>query len=147
PAAGHQRRRPGAASVSDQRDGSRAPRRDRSHQLRYATHRRPSVAVQPGSRLRAAVTSAWQRRGPLAYLLSPLALAYGSLMRIRRAAYRSGLLPVMRVAVPVTVVGNLYVGGTGKTPLVIALVRAMKARGLQGGVVARGFVGSRGEAR
>jgi tetraacyldisaccharide 4'-kinase len=97
--------------------------------------------------LDAAVTSAWQRRGPLAWALSPFALLYGALMKARHAAYRSGWLRSRRVGVPVVVVGNLYVGGTGKTPLTIALVRSLQARGLQPGVVARGYGGAARTAR
>jgi tetraacyldisaccharide 4'-kinase len=98
-------------------------------------------------RLDAAVTSAWQRRGLLAWVLSPLALLYGALVKLRRAAYRSGLLRSQRIGVPVVVIGNLYVGGTGKTPLTIALVRALQARGLRPGVVSHGYGGARSEPR
>ena len=57
-------------------------------------------------------------------------------------SYRLGWLRSVRVAVPVIVVGNLTVGGSGKTPLVIALVEALRARGLRPGVVSRGYGGS-----
>ena len=73
--------------------------------------------------------SAWQRRGLLAWLLAPLSLVYAVALGARRLAYAVGLIPVARVPVPVVVIGNLYVGGTGKTPLTIALVQALRRRG------------------
>jgi tetraacyldisaccharide 4'-kinase len=90
-----------------------------------------------------ALQRAWLRRGPLASLLLPLSLAFGALAAARRLAYRTGLLRSEAVAVPVVVVGNVVAGGTGKTPIVIALVRHLQARGLQPGVISRGH-GRRG---
>jgi tetraacyldisaccharide 4'-kinase len=90
----------------------------------------------------AGVTSAWQRRGLLAWLLGPFALLHAGILRLRRAAYAGGLLRAERVGVPVVVVGNLYVGGTGKTPLAIELVRALQRRGWHPGVVSRGYGGT-----
>ena len=94
------------------------------------------------ARLDSAVLSAWQRRGLLAWLLAPVALLYAGALAVRRAAYAIGLLRSTRVAVPVIVVGNLYVGGTGKTPLTIELVRALRTRGWTPGVVSRGYGGT-----
>ncbi len=62
-------------------------------------------------------------------------------MRLRRAAYRRGVLPGHRVGVPVVVVGNVAVGGTGKTPLVIWLAGFLAERGWRPGVVCRGYGG------
>lgn len=81
----------------------------------------------------------WQRRGPLAWLLWPLSLLYGLVVRLRLALYRSGRLRVERVRVPVIVVGNVIAGGGGKTPTVIALVEHFLARSLQPGVISRGY--------
>lgn len=86
---------------------------------------------------------AWTRRGALAWLLWPVSLLYGALVALRRALYRLGLFQSTRVAVPVIVVGNVVAGGGGKTPAVIALVRHLRARGLQPGVISRGH-GRRG---
>lgn len=58
---------------------------------------------------------------------------------LRQLAYRIGLRPVHRAAVPVIVVGNVVAGGAGKTPLVIAVVRHLQSRGLRPGVVSRGY--------
>jgi len=85
-----------------------------------------------------ALQRAWLRRGPLAWLLRPVSLAFGVLAALRRAAYRARLLPTEAVAAPVVVVGNVVAGGAGKTPVVIALVRHLQARGLHPGVISRG---------
>ena len=71
--------------------------------------------------------------------LRAVAAVYGGLMRLRRWAYRVGLRRVSHLPAPVLVVGNRTVGGAGKTPLVIALVEALRARGWRPGVVSRGF--------
>jgi tetraacyldisaccharide 4'-kinase len=74
-----------------------------------------------------------------ALLLRPLSWIYGGVMALRRAAYARGWLASYRVAKPVVVVGNISVGGTGKTPVVLALVTALNARGIQTGIVTRGY--------
>ncbi len=78
------------------------------------------------------------RLGPWALLL-PLAALYGLLWRLHRWSYRSGWRRAQRAPVPVIVVGNLIVGGAGKTPTTIALVQALQQRGWTPGVVSRGF--------
>lgn len=72
----------------------------------------------------------------------PLAGLYGSVTTLRRALYRRGWLKAVRLPVPVIVIGNISVGGTGKTPLVIALVEALCTRGFSPGVVSRGYGGT-----
>lgn len=72
-------------------------------------------------------------------VLRALAVLYGAVVRARRMAYRRGWLRVQRVGVPVIVVGNITVGGSGKTPLVIALVEYLRAQGWSPGVVSRGY--------
>jgi tetraacyldisaccharide 4'-kinase len=71
--------------------------------------------------------------------LRMVAALYGTLMRCRRWAYRVGLRRQHRLDVPVVVVGNRTVGGAGKTPLVIALVDALRERGWHPGVLSRGY--------
>ncbi len=81
----------------------------------------------------------WQIRGWLACTLWPLSLIYRSLLTLRRWLYRSGLLASERLNVPVLVVGNVVIGGVGKTPVVIALVKHLQQRGWRVGVISRGY--------
>lgn len=84
-----------------------------------------------------------QRRGWPAWRRRPLAAMYGLLLWLRRIAYRLAILRSERLPVPVLVVGNLVVGGAGKTPTVLALLEHLKRRGWEPGVVSRGH-GRRG---
>lgn len=79
-----------------------------------------------------------QRRGWLACLLWPASLVYGALMALRRSLYQLGLKQSHSVGVPVIVVGNVVVGGAGKTPTVIGVVNHLHAQGWRPGVVSRG---------
>nr|WP_315187778.1 tetraacyldisaccharide 4'-kinase [uncultured Albidiferax sp.] len=81
----------------------------------------------------------WQRHGWQAWLLWPLSLLYGLLAGLRRLLYRIHLKKAGRVPVPVIVVGNVVAGGSGKTPVVMALVQHWTARGVRVGVVSRGY--------
>jgi len=74
----------------------------------------------------------------LAAVLLPLALVFRVVVALRRALYRSGVLRSERLPVPVVVVGNIVVGGSGKTPLAIALASALGSRGWHPGIVSRG---------
>ena len=82
---------------------------------------------------------AWRARGALARALTPLAVLFGALAAARRAAYALGWRVPQTLAVPVIVVGNLVVGGAGKTPTVIAVVAALRRRGHVPGIVSRGY--------
>ena len=81
----------------------------------------------------------WQKLGGGALLLLPFALAFRCIVAIRRALYRAAILPQWKASVPVVVVGNITVGGSGKTPLVLAIVEMLQSNGFNPGVVARGY--------
>lgn len=83
----------------------------------------------------------WFGRSLLYFLLLPLSWLYGLVTWLIRFSYCIGLQPVWRSPVTVVVVGNLTVGGNGKTPLVIWLVEQLRQRGLRVGVVSRGYGG------
>jgi tetraacyldisaccharide 4'-kinase len=86
------------------------------------------------------------RPTPLAVALRPLSLLFGAVVALRRALYRARLRRSVVLPVPVVIVGNITVGGSGKTPLVAALVRALAKRGYHPGVVSRGYGRDRGDA-
>lgn len=83
----------------------------------------------------------WSRRGIVAVLLLPLSLVFILLAAARRALYRAAVLRVQRLPVPVIVVGNIAVGGSGKTPVVAWLVEALREAGFRPGIVSRGYGG------
>lgn len=73
--------------------------------------------------------------------LIPLSWLFGAIVTARRAAYRRGWLKAVRVPRPVIVVGNVTVGGTGKTPLTMWLASSLQSRGLRVGIILRGYGG------
>ena len=81
----------------------------------------------------------WNYRGLLPRLLLPIATLYGALAAVRRQFYRWQWQKSHRVQVPVVVVGNVVAGGSGKTPVTIALVEHLTATGWSVGVVSRGY--------
>lgn len=76
---------------------------------------------------------------PPPWWLLPLSWLFGAVAAFRRGLYRVGILRARRIGVPVVVVGNVNVGGSGKTPVVIAVVEALRAAGRRPGVVSRGY--------
>jgi tetraacyldisaccharide 4'-kinase len=81
----------------------------------------------------------WYRLSAVSILLYPLSLVFRLLVAVRRLLFKLGALPSVRLHIPVVVVGNLTVGGTGKTPLVLALAKALRRRGLRPGILSRGY--------
>ena len=84
----------------------------------------------------------WYRLSALSLALWPASLLFRLLLELRRLGYRSGVLRTLRLPVPVIVVGNLVVGGTGKTPLVLWLAAMLKRHGRRPGIISRGYRGS-----
>lgn len=80
----------------------------------------------------------WYGAAPGGALLAPLGRLFGAVAAARRALYARGALRAEHLPVPVIVIGNITVGGTGKTPLAIHLARRLRAAGRRPGVVSRG---------
>ncbi len=83
----------------------------------------------------------WLHNTSRSLLLLPASWVYRVAMASRRLGYRCGILRRERIAVPVLVIGNIFVGGTGKTPLVLWLVRYLRSMGRRPGVITRGYGG------
>lgn len=84
---------------------------------------------------------AWYGEMYLSALIMPLSLLYLDAIRLRRWLYKIGFKASTRLPVPVIVVGNLTVGGTGKTPLVLWLAQLLSENGYRPGIVSRGYAG------
>jgi len=89
--------------------------------------------------IRPAFQQAWLSKSLLACVLWPVSLIYGAIVWLRKLLYRLDVFHTQNLPVPVIVVGNVFVGGVGKTPLVIALVKQLTAQGLKVGVLSRGY--------
>ncbi len=85
------------------------------------------------------VQSVWKSRNPIALLLWPVSLVYCAIASLRRIAYANGFVSVTRFSEPIIAVGNLTVGGTGKTPFTIWLANHLREHGFRPGVVSRGY--------
>jgi tetraacyldisaccharide 4'-kinase len=84
----------------------------------------------------------WLRTTPLHLILIPLSLVFRVLVALRRDMYRNGMLASEQLLLPVIVVGNINVGGTGKTPLTLALAQQLAGRGWHPLIVSRGYRGN-----
>ena len=85
---------------------------------------------------------AWYKEMYISAWFMPLSMFYVDAVRLRRFLYRIGVLKKTKLPVPVIVVGNITVGGTGKTPLVIWMVEFLKQNGYKPGVISRGYAGA-----
>jgi tetraacyldisaccharide 4'-kinase len=84
----------------------------------------------------------WYGGGTPPWWTLPLEALYRNVVRRRAERFRSDPSSVVRLPVPVVVVGNITIGGTGKTPLIVALAKALEQRGFVPGIVSRGYGGS-----
>ena len=88
------------------------------------------------------IQNAWFNKAKWVWLLLPLTLLFWCLSGLRRVFYALGLLKQSQGPLPLIVVGNISVGGNGKTPLTIALVEYLRSRGHRPAVLSRGYGGS-----
>ena len=100
------------------------------------------VACRNHGNFRTRLQQEWQQADGWQWWLLPLSWIYRLVMMLRKLAYRAGWLKSHRLAVPVIVIGNISVGGTGKTPLTIWLAHQLTKRGIKTGIILRGY-GSR----
>ncbi len=83
----------------------------------------------------------YNKKNILSLALTPLAGLFCLVVKIRQYAYKRGWISSKRFPVPIIVVGNITVGGTGKTPLVIWLAKYLKKQGIKPGIISRGYGG------
>lgn len=93
-------------------------------------------------RFKQRIAEEWQVRGLRTALLLPVALFFALAVNLRRMAYRLGLMASVKLHVPVVVIGNITVGGSGKTPLALYLVQELAKQGWHPGIISRGYGGS-----
>jgi tetraacyldisaccharide 4'-kinase len=86
-----------------------------------------------------ALERSWYQKFGWSWLLLPLSLLFWLLSALRRQAFRLGLKTQQRLRVPVVVVGNISVGGTGKTPVTLRLCELLQAHGWRPGIISRGY--------
>jgi tetraacyldisaccharide 4'-kinase len=87
------------------------------------------------------IESIWYKDHFIGAWLAPLSFIFHDIIRFRQFLYRYKLLPSYAIGIPVIIVGNITVGGTGKTPLLIALAQLLLAQGYRPGVISRGYGG------
>lgn len=87
------------------------------------------------------LTKRWYQPSPLRWCLAPLSGLFRLIATLRRLAYQQGFFKSLPLPVPVIIVGNISVGGSGKTPLVLWLAQQLQQRGWQPGIISRGYGG------
>ncbi len=85
------------------------------------------------------ITNAWYNSAKWLYLLWPLSLIFAVIVELRRLCFKYHFFSVYRSPLPVVIVGNIALGGTGKSPLVCYLVEALRKQGYRPGIVSRGY--------
>lgn len=89
------------------------------------------------------IEQAWYENHPIKWLLLPLNLLFWTISTLRRVCYKLNVFKQPELPLPVIVVGNIGVGGNGKTPIVLYLVEHLKAKGINVGVISRGYGGEK----
>jgi tetraacyldisaccharide 4'-kinase len=89
----------------------------------------------------------WQRRGAIAWLLWPASIVFRCIVWLRRMLYRSRILRSAHPGLPVIIVGNIVVGGSGKTPLTLWIAEFLRSKGWTPGIVSRGYGAATGAPR
>ena len=97
------------------------------------------MAAADNSNKTALLVNAWYNNSPWLYVLFPLSLIYWAVITVRRCLFKLRVFKASKVSVPVIVVGNVTAGGTGKSPVVISLVKYLLSQGYKPGVVSRGY--------
>ncbi len=110
----------------------------REHAAHPATTPRFGLKVHLLLYLEQTLLNLWQRRA-WAWVLWPLTLPYRMIVTLRRGCFKMGWCRATHLPVPLIVVGNLIVGGAGKTPVVLALLERLRQQGWQAGVISRGY--------
>lgn len=87
------------------------------------------------------IQQAWQQQSAWLKLLRPLSCLYGALFHLNKSLYQKGFKQSYRASIPVMVIGNITVGGSGKTPLLIEIVRYLQQNQIKVGVISRGYGG------
>ncbi|WOH38785.1 tetraacyldisaccharide 4'-kinase [Thalassotalea fonticola] len=87
------------------------------------------------------IEQGWYQNHPIKWLLLPFNILFYLLSTLRRILFNLGILKQPHLDIPVVIVGNIGVGGNGKTPVVVYLVEQLKQRGLKVGVISRGYGG------
>jgi tetraacyldisaccharide 4'-kinase len=85
--------------------------------------------------------NSWYQRRPIRWLLWPLSLVYQAVLKLRMGLFSLAILKQRYLAVPVIIVGNITIGGTGKTPFVIWLAKQLQQAGYRPGIISRGYGG------
>lgn len=118
------------------------PSKNNANQTTHAAKAQAeSRAENSASNLELGLVNAWQKQAWWLWLLWPFSGLYGAVTYLRRKLYQTGVLSSYKAPVPVLVVGNITVGGSGKTPLIIALVNYLKQQGIIVAVISRGYGG------
>lgn len=85
---------------------------------------------------------AWYAEMYISSIFMPISMIYDDIIRFRSFLYRIGLFKKHKLSVPVVIVGNITVGGTGKTPLILSLARLLREEGYKPGIISRGYGGN-----